>query len=58
MTPKLTKPQKNSTRKSSMAAILKENCGPYAGKTVREVKDILISDFKKMGVADSMYDLI
>ncbi len=37
--------------------ILKENCGPYAGKTVREVKDTIIRDFKKIGAADSMYDL-
>ena len=37
--------------------VLKESCGPYAGKSVREAKDILIKDFKEMGVADSMYDL-
>ncbi len=37
--------------------VLKENCGPYTGKTVREVKDTLIQDFKKLGAADSMYDL-
>jgi leucyl-tRNA synthetase len=36
---------------------LKESCGPYAGKSVREVKDLLIADFKKADVADSMYDL-
>jgi leucyl-tRNA synthetase len=36
---------------------LKETCGVYAGKTVREIKDILIADFKKAGVADRMYDL-
>ncbi|MCW4025689.1 MAG: leucine--tRNA ligase [Candidatus Bathyarchaeota archaeon] len=36
---------------------LKDTCGPYAGKTVREIKDILIADFKKAGVADRMYDL-
>jgi leucyl-tRNA synthetase len=37
--------------------VLKDNCGPYAGKTVREVKDVLIADFKQLGYADSMYDL-
>jgi leucyl-tRNA synthetase len=37
--------------------VLKENCGVYAGKTVREVKDTLIADFKQKGYADSMYDL-
>ncbi len=36
---------------------LKENCGTYAGKSIREAKDILISDFKKSGVFESMYDL-
>ncbi len=37
--------------------ILKANCGTYAGKTVREVKEVLIVDFKRLGYADSMYDL-
>jgi leucyl-tRNA synthetase len=44
-------------KKEFHGGVLKKNCGPYAGKTVREVKDILIRDFKKLGVADSMYDL-
>ena len=36
---------------------LKDNCGPYAGKSIREAKDILIGDFKKTSVFESMYDL-
>jgi leucyl-tRNA synthetase len=36
---------------------LKVNCGAYAGKSIREAKDILSGDFKKCGAADSMYDL-
>jgi leucyl-tRNA synthetase len=44
-------------KKEFHAGVLKQNCGPYAGKTVREVKDTLVRDFKKLGVADSMYDL-
>jgi leucyl-tRNA synthetase len=44
-------------KKEFHGGILKQNCGPYAGKTVREVKDIIIKDFKKIGAADSMYDL-
>ena len=44
-------------KKEFHGGVLKESCGPYAGKSVREVKDILIKDFKEMGVADSMYDL-
>jgi len=44
-------------KKEFHGGVLKESCGPYAGKSVREVKDILVKDFKEMGVADSMYDL-
>jgi len=44
-------------KKEFHGGILKQNCGPYAGKTVREAKDVLIRDFKKLGAADSMYDL-
>jgi leucyl-tRNA synthetase len=44
-------------KKEFHGGFLKENCGPYTGKSVREVKEILIKDFKETGVADSMYDL-
>ena len=44
-------------KKEFHSGVLKENCGQYAGKTVREVKDTLIEDFRKLGVADCMYDL-
>ena len=44
-------------KKEFHGGFLKESCGPYTGKSVREVKDILIKDFKEIGVADSMYDL-
>jgi leucyl-tRNA synthetase len=44
-------------KKEFHGGVLKQNCGPYAGKTVREAKDTLIRDFKLHGVADSMYDL-
>ncbi len=36
---------------------LKPNCGQYSGKSIREVKDLLIADFSKLGVSDKMYDL-
>ena len=55
--PKADEATKELYKKEFHSGVLKENCGPYAGKTVREVKDILIADFKKLGVADSMYDL-
>ena len=55
--PKADEATKTLYKKEFHAGILKENCGSYAGKTVREVKDVLIGDFKRLGVADSMYDL-
>jgi leucyl-tRNA synthetase len=44
-------------KKEFHSGVLKENCMEYAGKTVREVKDVLTSDFRKRGIADSVYDL-
>ena len=48
---------KDLYKKEFHGGVLKENCGPYAGKTIREAKDVLIADFRKLGAADSMYDL-
>ena len=55
--PKADEATKALYKKEFHAGILKQNCGVYAGKTVREAKDTLISDLKRLGVADSMYDL-
>ncbi|MGA2386878.1 MAG: leucine--tRNA ligase [Candidatus Bathyarchaeia archaeon] len=55
--PKADQATKELYKKEFHGGVLKENCGPYAGKTVREVKDGLIADFRKQGVADRMYDL-
>jgi leucyl-tRNA synthetase len=44
-------------KKEFHGGVLKANCGVYAGKTVREVKEVLIADFKRQGYVDSMYDL-
>jgi leucyl-tRNA synthetase len=55
--PEAEQATKELYKKEFHSGVLKESCGPYAGKSVREVKDILIADFKKMGVADKMYDL-
>jgi leucyl-tRNA synthetase len=55
--PRADEATKNLYKKEFHAGILKPNCGAYAGKTVREVKDTLIRDFKKLGAADSMFDL-
>ncbi len=55
--PKADEATKALYKKEFHGGVLKENCGPYAGKTVREVKDTIIADFRKQGVADYMYDL-
>ncbi len=44
-------------RKEFHTGVLKPITGKYAGKRVQEVKADLIEDFKKMNIADSMYDL-
>jgi len=44
-------------KKEFHGGVLKANCGVYAGKTVREAKEVLIADFKRQGYVDSMYDL-
>jgi leucyl-tRNA synthetase len=55
--PKADEATKVLYKKEFHAGVLNQNCGPYAGKTVREVKETLIRDFRKLGVVDSMYDL-
>ena len=55
--PKADQVTKELYKKEFHSGILKANCGNYAGKTIREAKDILTVDFRKLGVADSMYDL-
>ncbi len=44
-------------KKEFHGGVLKSNCGMYAGKTIREAKDILIADFGRLGFAEKMYDL-
>ena len=55
--PKADQATKELYKKEFHGGVLKASCGPYAGKTIREAKDILIADFRKQGAADSMYDL-
>ena len=55
--PKAEEATKIIYKKEFHSGVLKENCMEYAGKTVREVKETLIEDFRKRGIADSMYDL-
>jgi len=44
-------------KKEFHTGVLKEICGKYAGRRVSEVKEQLIQDFRKRGIADVMYDL-
>ncbi|NLE05375.1 MAG: leucine--tRNA ligase, partial [Crenarchaeota archaeon] len=44
-------------KKEFHGGLLKSNCGPYAGKTIHQAKDVLINDFKQAGITGSMYDL-
>jgi len=37
--------------------ILKDNCGPYANVKIANVKQSLVADFRKKGIADVMYEL-
>jgi len=55
--PKADEATKQLYKKEFHSGALKENCAEYAGKTVRNVKDQLIHDFKKKSIADTMYDL-
>ncbi len=55
--PKADEATKALYKKEFHGGVIKLNCGPYAGKTIREAKDTLIADFCKLGVADCMYDL-
>ncbi len=55
--PKAEEATKILYKKEFHSGILRRNCMQYAGKEVREVKEILIKDFEEGGIADSMYDL-
>jgi leucyl-tRNA synthetase len=55
--PKAEEATKLLYKKEFHAGVLKETCGQYAGETVREAKERIITDFKKQDIADSMYDL-
>jgi len=55
--PKAEEATKSLYKKEFHGGVLKEICGEYSGRKVYEVKESLIQDFKKRGIADSMYDL-
>jgi len=55
--PKLDEATSIIYRKEFHTGVLKPICGKYAGRIVRDVKAQIIEDFKRMNIADSMYDL-
>ncbi len=55
--PKAEKATKLVYKKEFHKGVLKENCGKYAGKTVQEIKSILIKDLVDNNDAETMYDL-
>lgn len=55
--PKAEEATKQLYKKEFHSGVLNENCREYAGKMVRSVKEPLIDDFKRRGIADAMYDL-
>jgi leucyl-tRNA synthetase len=55
--PKADEATKQLYKKEFHNGVLNENCKEYAGKMVRNVKETLINDFKRRGIADAMYDL-
>ncbi|MBS7640520.1 MAG: leucine--tRNA ligase [Candidatus Bathyarchaeia archaeon] len=55
--PKLEEATSLVYRKEFHTGVLKPICGKYAGKVVKDVKAQIIEDFKKMGIASTMYDL-
>ncbi len=55
--PKAEEATKLLYKKEFHSGVLKENCMEYSGKMVREVKETLIEEFRKRGIADFMYDL-
>ena len=55
--PKAEEATKTLYKKEFHGGRLKQICEQYAGKPVSRIKDTLIEDFKKKGIADSMYDL-
>jgi leucyl-tRNA synthetase len=37
--------------------VLKSNCGPYSNRNVSTIKDSLVADFRRKGIADVFYQL-
>jgi leucyl-tRNA synthetase len=55
--PKTDEATKIIYKKEFHTGVLKENCAQYSGLKVSDVKKTLVSDLKKAGTADSMFDI-
>lgn len=55
--PRAEEATKTIYRTEFSKGVLKPICGKYAGKTVRDVKSVIIRDLVKTNAASSMYDL-
>jgi len=55
--PKCEEATKIIYKKEFHAGALKENCRQYSGMKVREVKSIIVGDFRQAKIIDSMFDL-
>jgi len=55
--PKAKEATKLLYKKEFHNGVLKEKCGKYKGEKVKEIKDVLIADFKEKKIAETMYDL-
>ncbi|MCD6403292.1 MAG: leucine--tRNA ligase [Candidatus Aenigmarchaeota archaeon] len=53
---KLDEATKIVYKKEFHQGVLKDNCGQFSGMKVSEVKDALTEEFKKTGIADSMWE--
>jgi leucyl-tRNA synthetase len=55
--PKADEATKELYKKEFHSGVLRENCGEYSGKRVRDIKEALVRDLRNRGIADVMYDL-
>jgi leucyl-tRNA synthetase len=39
------------------AGVLNDNCGPFSSQRISSVKEGLVADFRRKGIADAMYEL-
>jgi len=55
--PKVDEASRLLYKKEYHTGLLKEICGEYSGKKILDVKEKIIKDLRKKGIADVMYDI-